>query len=233
MALDPAFNTAITMAIETPLNTLLRHSLKTQELIGDLEYKMMAFCFQAPEFNLNFQVINQEFSVSAHNDAQANCKIEGSALSFINLMTSSKHTLAETGLKVSGEVALLETYQQVFKELGLDWENISRSIINSIFNTTPNTSGAAPESKSGEDIVTTVTDNLKIGGHIARSYARDIQESFNEHFPSYQHSRVTPNKKELKGFYGHVDELKADTERIAARVQRLMTQRQTNKTDNE
>lgn len=234
MPLDPAFSTGIAMAVEVPLNALLRHSLKTQKSIEKLELKVMTFCFQAPEFNLSFQVLNQEFSVSTLNDTQATCKIEGSALSFINLMMTSKHTLVETGLNVSGEVALLENYQQVFKELSFDWENISRSIINSAFNSTANTSGAEPRNKNEEDdIVTAVSNKLKVGGYIARSYAKDIQEGLGKHLSPSLPATVTLDKKELKGFYGHVDELKADTERIAARVQRLMTQIRQNKKNNE
>ncbi len=132
--------------------------------------------------------------------AEPDCTLRGTPIGFAHMMLAEhrEDTLFSGEVSVEGNTEIAHAFGDVIKGLEIDWEEqLSRLLGDPIAHQI----GTRLQSDWGRRSATTLT--------------RDLSEYLQEE------GRLVPTDYEVQGFLDQVDRLRDDTERLAARVERL------------
>ncbi len=214
--MDPALATGFAETLENVINTALRYDPSTVNKLRKLGGSLIQCEFQMPHFSLYFEVENEvdedrpKLKISTYSERPVNARLSGSLIDFLLFFARSgideSHNLSQSGLRVTGNSAKLASFQSVFKNLDIDWE---QALINL----------ASPFGETGKVASFQFTQVLK---QIV-SWKNNTKNSFKKNFESYlsEELKVLPTQTELNTFYSHVNSLRADGERLRAKVSQL------------
>jgi ubiquinone biosynthesis accessory factor UbiJ len=140
--------------------------------------------------------------VFGHYDCEPDCVITGAPLALLRLMRSA-HKGAELGsgdVTITGDSTLAHDLTRAISGLDLDWEEqLSRLI--------------------GDPLAHRVGNTLRASADWRRQSTQTLRTDLKEYLE--EEARLTPTRLELDGFLAAVDDLRDDTERLAARLERL------------
>lgn len=150
---------------------------------------------------------NTETRSTSHLTAQGevDATIHGSPMALMRLSTSvdSGATLLSSDIDIDGDMRVAEAFSNILKEVDIDWEELLSKLVGDII-----AHQAGQVVRSGSDWFKQSVDAMQ----------RNTSEYLSEE------SQLTPAEAELSYYMDQVDTLRADTERLTARVQRLNTQ---------
>ena len=196
MNLDPSLQVALAAALEAAINHALSLDPGTVAAMEKLEGKRLALHLQPPNLQIVIQ-LGYPISVASRADTPADCQLSGAPWAFLQLFTGEQHSLAKSGVALSGDTALLSALLAILSKLDVDWE--------------------APLVKWLGDLP----------GHglasVLRSQAQWLRQSAAK-TPYFigdyltQELRLIPSAPELDDFCQQVDEVRAAAERLGARL---------------
>ncbi len=128
--MDPSVFSLPTQALEQAINTALRYDPGSQAQLVAFSGRRVAV--YAEDFRLLTTVLLLEdgrVALTLQQEAQedtsedpADVRLEGRSPQLMSLLLRSRKSLADSGVKASGDLSLLESLLHVFQQLDIDWE---------------------------------------------------------------------------------------------------------------
>ena len=194
------FTLAALASAEKMLNAALRYDPATRIGLARLEGKILAVQITAPAINLFVMPMDDELRLMGNWDGDVDTRITGSALALAQLSQTEIHNLKDSGVTVMGDLSLLADFQQLVKNLDIDWEEMLSQFTGDII---------------GHQSAQLIRAKFGWAKDRAASAQRLTSEFLTEEL------KTLPSKPELEHFYQQVDELRLAVDRAAARVEKL------------
>lgn len=193
-------------ALETAFNQYLSMDMEISRKLAKMHGSIIGFDLTGTGLKLYFiPDQNGQVQIFSQIDEQPDCMISGSPLSLLRSNHEDDAGQIFSGqVKVQGNAALAQEFTRILKQLDVDWEEQLSRI-----------TGDLVAHQLGNSF-RNVSDWL---GRNNRSAQLNMQEYLQEE------ARLLPGLYELENFYGEVDLLRDDCERLAVRINRIQQRR--------
>ncbi len=191
----------LSAALESALDLYLRQDPEALERCAALQDKVIAVRLAGTDIALHFLPDARGVKVVSHYEGEADTLLTGTPAGFARLALSSREdALFHGAVEISGDTETGQRFQDILAGVDWDWEE--------------------QLSRLTGDLVAHQTGELVRGGQkwLADAGAR-LQADLSEYLQ--EEARLLPTRYELDEFLDGVDRLRGDTDRLAARVQRL------------
>jgi ubiquinone biosynthesis protein UbiJ len=196
--MDHSIAAALTSGIEAIINRALHYDPATRQQLATLT-DILAIESTAPALTLYCHGTAEGVRIMHYCEAPISTQLSGRPLALLTLLQKPS-SLANSGVELVGNVALLQRWQMLLEQVDIDWEEALSQLLG--------------------DIAGPVTANTLRGGFgWTQQQAHDIQRLLKEYLP--EEVRLVPSRPELEQFYRAVDELALKTDRITARIAQL------------
>lgn len=202
MTVDPTLHGAALAALERAVNAALDLSPHSRRALTGLAGTVIAIDCTAPAFSV-YLLARDDGALQLQSvfDAAVQTRVRGSASDFAALAaaTDPAATLVNGGLVLEGNSAPLLAMQKIVAGLEVDWEGpLVRTL------------GDVP----GHQLATLLRGLFSWGRKAGASLSRQLDEFVHEE------ARLTPPRAELEDFYGDVQTLALEVDRLASRMDR-------------
>ncbi|KAA6187427.1 sterol-binding protein [Thiohalocapsa marina] len=138
--------------------------------------------------------------------AEPDCTVRGSAAALLGMALAEhrEDSVFSGDVEISGDNALAQTLGEILQGLDIDWQELLSKAVGDVV-----AEGIARQARDADRWARRSADTL------TRNLGEWLQEE----------ARMLPARDELQGFLDAVDTLRDDTERLAARVDRLAARR--------
>lgn len=190
--------------IETTLNRLVPYDPAYQQKWQPLDGKTIAMNLSDLDTRLLFRYQNQCFAVFSDDSSEADVSLTGTSFDFFKVALESKSNEAaamQSGIHFEGQVALGQKFASAIQSMDIDWEE-------------------ALAQHSGDIFAHRATQGLKLVANFASSLLQTTASNFTEYVQ--EEAQLTPTKIEVENFYSDLREVRKDTDRLKAKVQRLL-----------
>ncbi len=193
----------LTAAVETALNHWLQLDPETRHLLPQFQDRIIEW--QLPEFSqsLFFFCNGEGFQVLAEYEGKVDTLLVAKLSGLVRSMNKqTEKALFDGDLKISGDTELGQAFQKLLTSVDFDWEEqLSHLTGDIVAHQVGNAARSLRQffSKTGN----TFADNL----------SEFLQEE----------ARILTGKSEIDAFMRQVDELRSGTDRLEARIHRLLS----------
>lgn len=187
--------------IEDAGNRLLRLDPETLRRLGDLQGRVVCIVFRDLARKIYLHPSESGFRIAAGSEQLPAVTLRGRLATFARLgLGAASETLKPGELDIEGDAALGQRLQRIFRELDLDWEEPLARLFGDPL---------------GHEL-----------GRVARAafaWHRQAINTFGLNTSEYlqEELRLLPVRDEVEAFLNGVDGVRADVDRLAARIQRL------------
>lgn len=186
------------------LNRLIALDPDAEQRLAPLSGCRLRVRLTAPALTVDARFTPDGLTLSApeDEDGEPEVTVTGRLDDLVAMLQDPEHAAGR--LRFDGDPAIAQRIQRFFRELDVDWEEgLARFL------------GDIPAHQAGR-VIRGLGDWLRHSGDAARN---SLVEYLTEE------RRELPTRPELEAFLDDVDRLRADTDRLAARVARLEHQR--------
>ena len=184
-------------------NRILRLDPENLESLRDFKGKIIALApVAAPVATLYVRPSVEGFDLLTGHDGKADVTLRGTLPAFVRLATggSAAELLAAGELTIEGDVDLGRQFQQFLAGLHIDWEEQAARVIGDI---------------AAHKLGNVARDLAAWRQQATQALLADLVEYLQEE------SRVLAPSSRVQGFLRAVDQLRADTDRLQARLKHL------------
>jgi len=201
MTIDTINATLLTVA-EAAINRLLLLNPETVDQLGQLNGRVIAIQLTAPAIALSLQPSSAGIQIDMIERDDADVTLTGSAADFLRLLNAADSSDAMFGktIHLSGDNALANRFSQVLIDAALDWEGILAQIL-----------GDLPAHELARYLKWKAGFYLNTGSSLMRNFEEYLKEEL----------RLLPSRAEINHFTTATDSLRQETDRAAARIERL------------
>lgn len=210
MTTDPALVTAAVAALNKAIEVALKYDPGTQAALQVLDGKVLHINCTTPALSLYALIEHERVRLTHHYEQSAHCTLTGSATALVGLLWHDQHSLADSGVTVSGEPGLLGNVQQLVKRLDLDWQQALSDVLGE--------TAAFPLSR----ILSAQSQWLRQRSERLPDWLADVLT---------EELQLLPAQPELEQFFSDVNQLRADSERLQARIDKMRSARQNKRAD--
>lgn len=194
----------VTAPLEQAINTYLALDPNSINKLADIEGKVVELDLQGPpNTKLYFIAELGRLRVTAYCDEAPDAVIRATplALARMALADNAEKSLFGHGVTLLGDTGLATRLQTLLKNADIDWEEHLSHLVGDM-----------------------AAHQIGRGARDLFSWGRDVLKTAQMNTDEYLHEelRATPLKREVNHFMDDVDRLRADVERAALRVQRLL-----------
>lgn len=209
--MDPAIQSALAHGLELGLNRALNYDPGSRAALGQLTGRWLKVECRQPHLELYCGFTPEGVTLAGCREEPADCVVTGTAPAIAGLLWRERHSLAGSGVSISGDANLLHRVQQILAELELDWEQLLHEAIRSA--TTP----------AAADLISyPLTRLLRDGAAQVRHHAEIAPDWLRDYLT--EEVRLLPSPHEISAFAADVDDLRAATDRLEARLRKLQRQ---------
>jgi len=194
--------------LQIAINRYLDYDPEAPKQLAEMQGKVVALNFEPLDVELFLIITREGLDICEQLSAPADTTITGSPLSLamMGLQESSTASLFAGDVRIEGDMELGTQFQAFLKNIEVDWEE--------------------PLSKITGDVVANQIGEFVSGlsswmQETTNTNALNVSEYFREE------QNMLPSKFEVERFKKGVDELRLSTDRLDAKVQRLIAQQQT------
>lgn len=187
-------------ATEALINQALRYDPATQQRLRALAGKSIYLETEAPRLSVMVQIREDRVRLLAESDQRPHATIEAHSTALLKLALAQQPQLIGGPLRVHGQVQLIEQLHGIAKQLDIDWEEPLAMLF-----------GDGPSHQLGQQV-------RGLFG-FARKAARTFLQNSTEYLQ--EERELLPVKWEVEEFIEDSRDLRADVERVEARLQRL------------
>jgi len=185
---------------EKSLNTLLSLNPELSPKIQKLQGKVIQFHFTLPEFDLFF-IPDETGKINIYHQTELEIDgcISGSMIAFMKnmMMDDSSAQFFSGELNLSGEMTIVHQFGDILGHMDIDWEeHLSRLI--------------------GDQMSYRVSRLVQKTSHYLSETKNTARLNINEYLT--EEAKILPTAYETNQFNQAVDEIRDDTERLAARL---------------
>lgn len=199
--MDATLKTAALAALETVIARALQYDPGTRFALGRLHGQVLAVQLTQPKLLMYVHPEPDRLRLSGYYEGEVTTHLRGSLPAMIKLATANSSSFAGSGVEVFGNTGLLVELQGLLKQLDIDWEAAISQFAGDI---------AGPQIARG--IRQILGYSIRQGKSASRLGAEYLTEEL----------QILPSRRELELFYDDVDQLRLYTDRLEARLQRLM-----------
>ena len=196
--------------IETAINAWLKLDDEAMPQFASMQDKVIQFHITGLELNLFFLPAERHIQVLGQYAGKADTIIHGSPLALMRLSTSDDpgKTMLETDAHIEGDTGLGTRFSQVLKSVDIDWEEFLSKAVGDIV---AHQAGSMVEESKG--------------------WIKDSEQAMRLNVAEYltEESQLVAADAEVAHYMDQVDALRADTDRIQARIERLQNASNTSK----
>jgi ubiquinone biosynthesis protein UbiJ len=204
--LDISIVQAIAVSIESIINTALQYDPSSKQKIAQIN-DILAIRITAPSMTLYFHGQDDGVAVLSYYEDSISTQLSGSVLALVSLLKQPT-SLTNSGVQLSGSVALLQQWQTIVETLDIDWEDA----LGQLFGNNVVSDTFAP----------LATGYLKQSAQWAHQQQQEHQRLIAEYLP--EELNVVPSKPEVEDFIQQVGGVRSHTDRLTARIQLLKKQ---------
>jgi len=189
--------------VEEVGNRLLRLDSHTLQRLGDLEGRVVCIEFRDLGRQLFLHPSEAGFRLSAESVTPPAVTLRGTLATFARLgLDPERRGPAPGDLELQGDVALGQRLQAIFHHLDLDWEEPLARVF-------------------GDPVGHVLARTFRA----AHAWHLDVLKTFAANSAEYlqEESRLLPVRAEVEAFLDAVDIMRHDVDRLATRIQRLVT----------
>ncbi|AQA17499.1 hypothetical protein BST95_03860 [Halioglobus japonicus] len=199
--INPTIHTASMAALEAAANRALALAPEAAATLAPLEDAVFALHCTAPLVDVYLQPRAGELQFMGIYDGPVTTSITGEASDFAELATSADPaaTLINSKLELHGDSAPLIALQTALASLDLDWEAPLVDAMGDV---------------AGHQLAELLRAGFTWGKQAGTSFERQLGEFIHEE------ARLAPPRLELEDFYGDVQELALQVERLESRIAR-------------
>lgn len=197
---------ALTATLETAFNAWLALDAQThgnaRSRLQALQGKLICLHISNPDVQLYFLPTADQVRVTTRYAAAPDVTIHGSALGLMRLSASNDagKAMLEHSIKIDGDMGLGNHFSQILREIDVDWEELlSRAV------------GDVVAHHLGQ-VVRNAQGWLGDSSHAMRLNTQEYLQ---------EEARLVPADAEIRQYLDAVDTLRADTDRLEARLKRL------------
>ncbi|MYM63603.1 SCP2 domain-containing protein [Pseudomaricurvus sp. HS19] len=203
MKLDPTLHSAATASLETVINRALRYDPATRLKLAKLAGKSLVIDISGTDLSLGCHFDTDSVRIVGQID-NPTTRLSGSLSALLSLALSERLNLTGSGVEAWGNTALLTDLKSIGGQLDLDWEEALNELLGDIL---------------GHQLANSARAQLGWLRSRGASGKRLLQEFLTEEL------RAVPAAPQLQQFSDSVDQLRLATDRLGARVERLLHKR--------
>lgn len=193
----------LTEQLERAANRALYYAPVTRLQLTKLKGKSLAIELQRPNFPLLMAVGKRSLSFQNRWETPADVTIRGPAIALLRQIGRediSPAELMQSGIEVEGDQQLAQQFLQVLRDLDLDLETALGDLI-------------------GDVAAHQISDLARVGFGWLKTTAKTVLNQSRHMIAEEKEWVLTPRK--FQRFQSDVEELRADTDRLQARIRRL------------
>lgn len=189
-------------AVQTIARRLLKLDVEAKKNLIQFEGQIVHIHIEDIDLDYYFSVVDGELLVAERTEQIISAAISGKLSAFISAVAAerSADSIFKGELNFSGDISIAKQFQSFAQTLNIDWHEPFSQVL-------------------GDPLGHTLATGLeKLSGWIlqtTQSVTQDISEYLQEE------ARVTPSDSEQQHFFSQVDQLKSQTDRLGAKIQRL------------
>ena len=199
--------------IETAMNAWLKLDSEAFPQFASMQDKVIRFHITGLELNLFFFPSPQHIQVLGQYAGEADTTIHGSPLALMRLSTSNDagKTMLDTDAHIDGDIALGTKFSQILKSVDIDWEEFLSKAVGDIV---AHQAGTIVEDSKG--------------------WIKDSEQAMRMNVGEYmtEENQLLVAESEISHYMDQVDDLRANADRIEARIERLQYKRASLDTEN-
>ncbi|MDT8397562.1 MAG: SCP2 sterol-binding domain-containing protein [Pseudomonadales bacterium] len=198
----PLLQTALFAALEALLNRAISLDPPAHHRLEALEGRCLAIHCTAPALSVYLSVDGKGLRLTGQREDEADASLSGGTQALLQLLLAQDKALAlrNDELRISGDLALMQQFQDILAGLNIDWEfYLARGI--------------------GDVPTQALSDALHQGRDFVKRSAHSLSLDLDEYL--HEEGRMLPAAAELQGFYDSVDELRLRLDRLGARIERI------------
>ncbi len=188
--------------IETAMNAWLKLDSEALPQFASMQDKVIRLHITGLELNLFFFPAPRHVQVLGHYEGEADTTIHGSPLALMRLGTASDagKTMLDTDAYIEGDTALGTKFSHILKSVDIDWEEFLSKAVGDIV---------------AHQAGTVVKDS--------KGWMKDSDQAMRLNVSEYmtEENQLLVAESEITQYMDQVDELRADTDRMQARIERL------------
>lgn len=209
--MDPAFHSALARALEFAVNRALAYDPGSLSALGKLAGKHLHLDLHKPDLSFYIGFERNSVRVLSYLEDKPDCTLSGTGPAIASLLWRDQHTLAGSGVEVSGDIGLLRALQETLAKQEVDREQILVEAMSRV--TTP--SAAELLSYPIFRFIRSSAEQVRRHAAITPDWMRDYLT---------EEIRLLPSPYEVRAFAADVDEVRAATDRLDARIRKLRQQ---------
>jgi len=192
----------LTAALESALDLYLKQDPDALRRCAALQDKVIAVNLTDTEFTLYFLPDAEGIKVLGFYEGEPDTLLRGTPAGFARLALEAREdALFHGAVEISGDTETGQQFQDLLTGVDWDWEEQLSKL-------------------TGDMIANQVGELVRKGQKWLGESRETVQQDFSEYLQ--EEARLLPTRTELNAFLDDVDQLRADTDRMAARVERLL-----------
>jgi ubiquinone biosynthesis protein UbiJ len=198
----PALEGILFEALNRGIKTVLSVDPDSAAALDELKEKVFCVRLTFPRSSLFLVVESGGFSVAPNSEQQADVTLEGSIFAFARLSGkgASSRALTDGQVKMQGDAEAGQALQKIFAQFDFDWEELIAQMI-----------GDTPARKIGNALRNTF------------NWASNSVELSQQNVADYltEERQLIVSQVAMERFAEEVNRLRADTDRLEMRIERL------------
>ena len=181
------------------LNTALAQDPETQVKLAQFEQRCIAIDIVDFKQTINIFIDGQKIQLNINNEHIADLTISGKAIALAKL-GQHPDNLFSADIDIHGNVQFAKQLQDLLEGFDFDWE-------------------AQLAKVTGDTLAYPLAQGLR---HTA-SWLKNTHQSMQENIAEYlrEESRILPDKSEINDYLNNIDTLRADLDRLEARINKV------------
>lgn len=194
--------TLIAPAVEATLNTYLRLDIEMASRLNTISGRLILLEIVGLDITLLVRVLNAKVQVSEQLIFEPDAIIRGSPLALVRLglATDVPSAVMRQNVEIRGDAEVGRVFRDVLASVEIDWEEVLARWV-----------GDVPAHQIGKAVQTLIAAVSGAADRLRMDLSEYLQEE----------ARVIPTRIEVEQFMDDVDSLRADLDRLEARLLRL------------
>lgn len=188
--------------IELTLNRALLIDPESHQALSEFEGRIIRLDISNIELSISATFASQQLQLEVSEDAHADLTLTADSWALLEL-ARNPDTLFSPAVRLHGDVQFAKQVQDWMAGFDFDWEKQLASII-------------------GDSLAFPVAQSIRHGVHWAKQNHQQLQQNIAEYLK--EEVQLLPDPSEVNDFMQAVDRLRADLDRLDARIVRLETQ---------
>jgi len=185
--------------IALALNTALAQDPETQAKLDQFEQRCIAIHIKDFNQTINTTVENQQLRLTTDNEQTADLTITGSAMTLLTL-GAHPDNLFSSKIDIHGDVQFAKQLRDILEGFDFDWEQQIARV-------------------TGDTLSYPIAHGIRQIADWTKNTHQSMQENTAEYLR--EEARILPDKSQIKDYLAEIDTLRADFDRLEARINRL------------